>query len=149
MGRRLATTLAALSLVLASQARSQDEPQITPGTYGLHANGTWDCSDSSGAYLGAVVIAGLSYAFIDPDGSVGTYGKLNRDDWLDKPAFFILSGALKDRFAAVGLSLRGPGDDFEDLSDWSKNVLQVVITPESFFQCAQRRGLNRSGFAGG
>lgn len=138
MNRHLATAFAILAL--AGPAATQDAPQITPGTYGLFADGTWDCSDKNGDHLGTVVIADLSYAFIDPEGKIGNYGKLNRDDWLDKPAYFILGGALKDRFGAVGMSLRGPGANFEDLADWDKNVLQVVSTPEATFLCARRRG---------
>jgi hypothetical protein len=137
MHKVLACTCA---LVLAGAAWADDEAKVTPGTYGLYADGTWDCSDSGGTYLGAVVIADLSYAFIYPDRTVGAYGKLNKDDWLDKPGFFILSGELKDKFGAVGMALRGPGENFEDLSDWSKNILQVVSTPESVFNCVQRRG---------
>ena len=65
-------------LVLAGTVQAQDAPATTPGTVGLTADGTWDC-DSGGAYSGAVVVADLSYAFINPDGRAGIYGKLNRD----------------------------------------------------------------------
>ncbi len=92
------TATAFIALALSGAVQAQDAPQNTPGTYRLTADGTWDCSDPNGNYLGAVVVAELGYAFINPDGTVGTYGKLNKDDWMDTPAFFILTGELKDRF---------------------------------------------------
>lgn len=129
-----------VALALAGAAQAQDAPPMTPGTVGLTADGTWDCSDANGDYLGAVVIAELSYAFINPDGRVGAYGKLNRDDWMDAPAFFILNGELKDKFGGMGLSLRGPSDRPEDFSDWDKLELKVVVTAETMFYCARRKG---------
>lgn len=131
---------ASVALLIGDAAQAQDTPPLTPGTVGLSADGTWDCSDASDAYLGAVVIADLSYAFINPDGRVGTYGKLNRDDWMDAPAFFILSGELKDRFGGMGLSMNGPSDRPEDFSDWNKLRLKVVVTAETIFFCARRTG---------
>ena len=133
-------SVASFVLILAGAVQAQDEPKITPGTHGLTADGTWDCNDANGNYLGAVVVAELSYAFINPDGTIGTYGKLNRDDWMDAPAFFILSGELKDKFGGLGMSLRGPSDRPEDFGDWGKLRLQVVITPETKFYCARRKG---------
>lgn len=131
---------ASVALALASAVQAQDGPPITPGTVGLTADGTWDCNDPSGGYLGAIVVADLSYAFINPDGRPGAYGKLNKDGWMDAPAFFILTGELKDRFGAVGLSLRGPEDRPEEMSDWSKLRMFIVITPETNFYCARRKG---------
>ena len=113
--------------------------QSTPGTHGLSADGTWDCNDSTGAYLGAIVVADLSYAFVNPDETVGTYGKLNKDVWLDAPAFFILNGELKDRFAGLGLSMVGPPDRPEDFVNWDMLRLQVVIAPGNIFYCARRK----------
>lgn len=141
MTRYLAAVAAAL-IALAGAARSDttSTEQITPGTYGLTADGTWDCTDPAGDYLGAIVIADLSYAFINPDASVGTYGRLNKDSWVDAPGFFILSGEVKDRFGGVGMYVRGPLDNPEDLSDWAKLRLQVVITAEDFLQCSRRQG---------
>ena len=86
------------------------------------------------------MIAELSYAFINRDGRVGAYGKLNQDDWMDTPAFFILSGELKDKFGGKGLSLNGTSDRPEDFSDWNKLRLKVVVIAETIFYCARRKG---------
>jgi hypothetical protein len=136
MSKSLAT--ASFALVLAGAVQAQDAPQITPGTFGLSADGTWDCNDSSGTYLGAIVLAELSYAFIDPDGKAGTYGKLNKDDWLDAPGFFVLSGELKDRFGAISLLMIGPELRPNDFADWGKLRLKVVVTPDTLYYCSRR-----------
>ncbi len=129
-----------LAFATAGAVQAQDAPSQTPGTLGLTADGTWDCRDSTDDYLGAVVVADLSYAFINPDATVGGYGKLNKDDWLDAPGFFILSGELKERFAAVSLLLYGPTDNPNDFTDWDKLMLKVVVTPGIQFLCARRHG---------
>lgn len=140
MFRNFAAATLAIAMTQATLADTSTTEQITPGSYGAFADGTWDCRDATGTYLGAVVIADLSYAFINPDQTVGTYGKLNKDDWIDMPAFFVLSGELKDRFGAMGMSINGPEGTRENMTDWSKNQLKVVITAEQIFYCDQRRG---------
>lgn len=114
-----------------------DSPQTTPGVYGMYADGTYDCSDQSGTYLGAVVIADLTYAFIHADGSLGKSGKLNKDDWLDAPGFFVLSGELKDRFAVVGIMLQGPVGHESEFG--GETFLKAVITAEDRFLCDRRK----------
>lgn len=142
MTRSLASAAMILALALSGAARSDTTTteQITPGTYGLTADGTWDCRDAGGTYLGAIVIAELSYALIGPDGAAKGYGRLNMDDWMDRPAFFILGGALKEEFGAVGMSMTGPIDRPEDFGDWSKLELKVVVSAENIFRCGLRRG---------
>lgn len=120
--------------------RNHAQPNATPGTYGLTADGTWDCNDAGGTYLGAIVVADLSYAFINPDQSVGTYGTLKMDEWLDHPAFFILTGELRDSFAAVGLSITGPDGNPELYTNWDKLRLEIVISEENQFYCTRRKG---------
>ena len=107
MFRTFAATALALTLASGLQAQESateapDTPVLDGNTLGLFADGTWDCNDTAGDYLGAIVIADLSYAFINPDSTVGTYGKLNKDSWVDAPGFFVLSGEVKDRFGGVG-----------------------------------------------
>ena len=138
---------AAVALVLAqpglaqeSAAEEPDTPILDGTTLGLFADGTWDCNDTVGDYLGAIVIADLSYAFINPDATVGAYGKLNKDSWVDAPGFFILSGEVKDRFGGVGMYVKGPLAAPEDFTDRNKLRLQVVITADTFLQCARRQG---------
>ncbi|MEO8244588.1 MAG: hypothetical protein ABI832_20030 [bacterium] len=132
--------MAAVALVLADAAQAQDAPILDGTTLGLFADGTWDCRDSAGAYLGAIVVADLSYAFINPEGKVGTYGKLNKDDWVDAPGFIVLSNEVKDRFGGIGMYVKGPLANPEDYTDRSKLRLQVVITAETKLQCARRQG---------
>ena len=138
MNKLIATT--AFALVLAGSVLAQDSPNLDGNTLHLFADGTWDCRDSIGEYIGAVVIADLSYAFIGPDDAIGTYGKLNKDDWVDAPGFIILSGEVKDKFGGVGMYVRGPLDTPNDFKDHSKLRLQIVITEETYLQCARRTG---------
>ena len=140
---RIGTTLAvclALTLPSAMPMAAEDIAEgvkITPGTAGMYADGTYDCSDKSSTYLGAIVIADLSYAFIHADGSLGNYGKLNKDDWLVAPRFFVLSGELSDRFAVVGLLLQGPVGHESEFG--GETFLKAVITDEDKFLCSRRK----------
>lgn len=129
---------AALALFLADAGKAQDTPILDGTTLGLFADGTWDCNDAQGDYLGAIVVADLNYAFIGPDGTIGTYGKLNKDDWVDAPGFIILSGEVKDKFGGIGMYVKGPLDNPEDYTDHAKLRLQVVITADTKLQCARR-----------
>ena len=131
---------AAVALVLADAGQAQDTPILDGTTLGLFADGTWDCSDAQGDYLGAIVVADLSYAFISPDGKVGTYGKLNKDDWVDAPGFIVLSGEVRDKFGGIGMYVKGPLGNPEDYTDHAKLRLQVVITADTMLQCARRNG---------
>ena len=69
---------ATFGMVLANPAHSE-EIESNTCNIGLTADGTWDCIATFDACLGAIVVADLSYAFIDPNGKVGTYGKLHKD----------------------------------------------------------------------
>lgn len=129
-----------LTLTLSDAGHAQDTPILDGTTLGLFADGTWDCKDSAGTYLGAVVVADLSYAFINADGSIGKYGKLNKDDWVDAPGFIVLSGEVKDRFGGIGMYVKGPLANPEDYTDRSKLRLQIVITADSKLQCARCQG---------
>ena len=131
---------AALFLVLTNAGQAQDTPILDGTTLGLFADGTSDGKDSAGDYLAAIVVADLSYAFINPDGRVGTYGKLNKDDWVDAPGFIVLGGEVKDKFRGIGMYVKGLLSNPEDYSDREKLRLQVVITAETFLQCARRQG---------
>ncbi len=145
MFRTFAATALALTLAggLHAQetgAEEPDTPVLDGNTLGLFADGTWDCRGSAGDYLGAIVIADLSYAFIYPDSTIGTYGKLNKDGWVDAPGFFVLSGEVKERFGGIGMYVKGPLANPFDFTDQAKLRLQVVITAEDLLQCARRQG---------
>ncbi len=133
-------TAPALVLALASGLHAEDTAhQLDANITGLTADGAWDCNDDAGNYLGAIVVADLSYAYIGPDGAVGTYGKLNVDSY-SETAFVLLGGALKEKFGAIGMSMTGPLGDPMDYSDWSKVILNVIITEKNIFHCARRQG---------
>ncbi|HVY18793.1 MAG TPA: hypothetical protein VHA70_01765 [Bauldia sp.] len=81
------------------------------------ADGTWDCTDATGAHAGVIVVAETTYAFIQPDGHVAGYGKLRLMTWdTTIPKFVVMSGYLKDAFTAYGLTMRGPKLDRDNLS---------------------------------
>lgn len=145
MYKTFAVTVLALTLsgglhAQKTAAEPGDTPNLNALANGMFADGTWDCSDSAGDYLGAIVIADLSYAFIYPDSKVGTYGKLNKDTWVDAPGFFVLSGEVKEKFGGVGMNMLGPLGNPNDYTDWAKMRLQVVITAENLLQCYRRQG---------
>ncbi len=136
MFKLLAT--AAVALVLSSAAKAEDE--LDSNIPGVTADGTWDCNDTSGTYLGAIVIADRSYAFVDADGTVGSYGKLNQVSYGAAPSFVVLGGALQEKLGVVAMHVQGPPGHEMDFSDWSKLVLYVAVTDTNKFQCVQRRG---------
>jgi hypothetical protein len=146
MQKYLAASVAALVLASAGLAQDVKDAAEQPDTgildanaIGLYADGSWDCADASDTFLGTIVVADLSYAFISPDASVGKYGKLNKDTWPDAPSFFVLNGELKDRFGVVGLIIQGPPEDRHNYSDWTKLVLAAVINEKNIFYCELRR----------
>ena len=85
------------------------------------------------------MIADLSYAFVDAEGAIGSYGKLDPVTYSEAPSFVVLGGALKEKFGVVAMAEEGPLGNPMDFSDWSKLVLYVAITDKNRFQCAQRR----------
>jgi hypothetical protein len=123
------TTAACLAL-LAPTASSA-------GIRGVTADGTWDCPDSSGTYLGAIVLADETYAFIKPDGLFGSYGTLFRNSAdLDLPAFSVVDGDLKDVLGAPALALLGPRENTLDFT--GELFLYLVIDDVTSFQCVRR-----------
>jgi hypothetical protein len=106
---------------------------------GVTADGTWDCADTAGSNIGAVVIANASYAFILPDGKVAPYGSLKTYGLEDQllPAFVILDGYLKDEMAAVGMTMTGPPGNEHDYS--GEHFLKLVISETELVFCARRK----------
>ena len=108
------------------------------GIFGVTAEGTWDCMDNSGAYLGAIVLADETYAFIKPDGLFGSYGKLFKmTENTHLPQFAIVNGYLKDELAAPALALLGPREDIHDMT--GELYLYLAITVDEQFQCLRRK----------
>lgn len=107
------------------------------GIFGITADGTWDCKDNSGAYLGAIVLADETYAFLKPDGLFGTYGtlmKLTENTHL--PQFAIIDGYLKDELGASALALQGPREDIHDMT--GELFLFIAIAVDKQFECVRR-----------
>jgi hypothetical protein len=108
------------------------------GITGATADGAWDCKDDAGAFIGTVVVADTSYAFIAPDGKVGEYGKLHQvgEADFDLPHFVVLGGDLKDVVGASGLGLTGPKGNNHDLS--GELFLIVIIADGNTPYCRRR-----------
>ena len=93
------------------------------------ADGTWDCRDQQGGERGVVVLADTTYAFINPDGRVGGYGKLFKlTENFDLPHYAEISGYMKDTFSSQGFAPRGPRDNPHDLS--GQIFLNVILSSD-------------------
>ncbi len=107
------------------------------GIFGITADGTWDCKDNSGAYLGAIVLVDESYAFIKPDGLFGSYGTLFMISGVTHlPNFAVVNGYLKDVLGAPALSFRGPREDEHDMT--GELFLFIAISEDELFECKRR-----------
>ena len=108
------------------------------GIFGVTAEGTWDCMDNSGAYLGAIVLADETYAFIKADGLFGSYGKLFKMiENTHLPQFAVVNGYLKDELGAPALALLGPREDIHDMT--GELYLFIAITEDEQFECLRRK----------
>lgn len=126
--------LAALAGLPCTQALAQPLP-----LYEVTANGAWDCRDPGGKFLGTMVIAEETYAWLKTDGRLGGYGKIKIlafDTHL--PNFALLSGPLKDEFGAGGGGMAGPRDDFEDMSGELFLLIAVAPKREDNWYCTGR-----------
>ncbi len=108
------------------------------GVAGATADGTWDCQAMDGAAVGSVVVAGATYAFMMPDGKLGSYGKLYRvgEEQFDLPVFVVVDGYLKDEIGAEGLAMKGPRGREHDLS--GELFLELSITETDLPYCRRR-----------
>ena len=108
-------------------------------SYEVTANGTWDCRDPQGTYLGTLVIAEETYAWLKTDGRLGGYGKLKLLSFdTHLPNFALLSGPLKDEFGAGGGGMAGPRDNFEDISGELFVLIAVAPRREDNWYCTGR-----------
>jgi hypothetical protein len=107
------------------------------GIFGVTADGTWDCADKSGTYLGAIVVADETYAFIKPDGLFGTYGRMMKlTENTHLPHFAVINGYLKDVLAVPALALQGPPEDIHDMT--GELFLSMVLPNGAEYQCVRR-----------
>lgn len=126
----------ALCLALLPQAPALAE---TLPYYEVTANGTWDCRDPAGTFMGTIVLAEETYAWMKTDGRLGGYGKvhlLSFDTHL--PNFALISGPLKDEFGAGGMGVAGPRDDYEDISGELFLTVAVATVREKSWYCTGR-----------
>lgn len=126
----------ALCLALLAQAPALAE---TLPFYEVNANGTWDCRDPAGTFMGTVVLAEDTYALLEADGRLVGYGKvhfLSFDTHL--PNFAMLSGPLKDEFGAGGGGVSGPREDYENLSGELFLTIAVTTVRENNWYCTGR-----------
>lgn len=125
-----------LGIILASAAAFA--LPVRAGISGATADGTWDCKDAGGAAIGTVVVADTSYAFIDPQGMVGTYGKLHQvgKEETHLPYFVVIGGQLKDEIGASGIGLTGPKGNEHDLTG---ELFLVLIIPGTDMPYCRRR----------
>lgn len=107
-----AAALAAAALSFSTTVAAKNLPY-----YEVTINGTWDCRDPAGTFMGTLVLADESYAFMKTDGRLHGYGKLKLLSFdTHLPNFASLSGPLKDEFGAGGGGMAGPREDFEEIS---------------------------------
>jgi hypothetical protein len=105
------------------------------------ADGTWDCKDETGVRTGTIVLADTAHAFIKTDGKLGGYGKFAQIDGdFHFPKFVVTTGYLKDELKVIGLSIRGPANDPENLD--SEVFLHAVVgfDAKHYWDCVRRGG---------
>lgn len=108
-------------------------------TYDVTANGTWDCRSPEGTFMGTVVLAGESYAWLKTDGRLGGYGAMKILSFdTDLPNFAFLSGPLKDEYGAGGGGMAGPRENFEDFSGELFVTIAVATTRDKAWYCSGR-----------
>jgi hypothetical protein len=111
----------------------------TPPFYERTANGTWDCRDPGGKFVGTIVLAEETYAFLKTDGSVAGYGKLRLlDADTHLPNFAVISGPLKDEMGSGAVGLTGPREDYEDFSGELFLVVAVSTDRNQSLYCTGR-----------
>ena len=107
--------------------------------YDVTANGTWDCRNPEGTFMGTLVIAEETYAWLKTDGRLGGYGKLHLLSFdTHLPNFAMISGPLKDEFGAGGGGMAGPRENFEDMSGELFFTVAVATTRDKSWYCTGR-----------
>ena len=120
---------------LAAMAALSQTPSLaqTLPSYDVTANGT------GGTFMGTLVIAEETYAWMKTDGRLGGYGKLKLLSFdTHLPNFALLSGPLKDEFGAGGGGMAGPRDNFEDISGELFMLVAVAPKREDNWYCTGR-----------
>lgn len=130
----------AIALCLTVAAVSSSSAEYLDVRY-ITADGTWDCKDGTGVRVGTVVLADTAYAFINTDGKLGGYGKFaNIDGDFHFPKYVVTSGFMKDELDVIGLSIRGPADNPEDLNSEVYLHGIVGIDGKQYWDCVRRGG---------
>lgn len=109
-------------------------------TYEVTLNGTWDCRDPAGTFMGTVVIADEAYAFMNTDETLGGYGKLRLLSFdTHLPNYALLSGPLKDEFGAAGGGIAGPRENYEEMGGELFLTVAVSTRRTNSWYCTGRR----------
>lgn len=104
-------------------------------------DGTWDCKDDAGGPTGTIVLADTAYAFIKTDGKLGGYGKFSSIDGdFHFPKFVVTSGPLKEEMKVIGLAVRGPENDPENLNSELYLFGVVGFDAKQHWDCVRRGG---------
>lgn len=100
-------------------------------------DGTWDCPRSETGKVATIVVVDKAYALIDAESKPAGYGKLFRIaiDETDLPNTIVVDGPLKE-LGYVGVSLKGPADDYEN---YEKGIFLVLVTMEKATTYCERR----------
>ena len=130
----------AIALCLAFAAVSPSSAAVPPLRF-FTVDGTWDCKDDAGARTGTIVLVETAHAFVKTDGTLGGYGKFSQIDGdFHFPKFVVTSGYLKDEMKVIGLSIRGPADDPEDLNGELYLHGVVGFDAKHYWDCVRRGG---------
>ena len=134
----------AFGIILYITAISVPASSATLPAREVTADGTWDCKQQDGTYIGAVAIVEKNYAFIKPDARLGGYGKLfgSSNEYLDLPSFAVIDGFLKDKFSVSALAMRGPKGHEADISGelFMHFALSTKGPSELDWDCMRRKG---------
>jgi hypothetical protein len=134
---RYASALAACFTLAAVSSVSAEQLDVRFVT----VDGTWDCKDDAGVRTGTVVLADTAHAFIKTDGKLGGYGKFSAIDGdFHFPKFVVTTGYLKDEMKVIGLSIRGPANDPENLNGELFLFGVVGIDGKHHWDCVRRGG---------
>lgn len=130
----------AIALCLAVGAVSPSSAAVPPLRF-FTVDGTWDCKDDAGARTGTIVLVEEAYAFIKTDGKLGGYGKISdMEGDFHLPKFTVTGGYLKEEMKAIGLAMRGPHNDPEDLNSEFYLFVVVGLDGKQHWDCTRRGG---------
>jgi len=107
--------------------------------YERTADGTWDCRDPAGRFVGTLILAQETYALMKTDGRLAGYGQLRLlDADTMMPNFAVISGVLKDEMGSGAVGLTGPRENYEEISGELFLVVAVSTNRNESWYCTGR-----------